>query len=245
MLRSASDSVPVWRARASVSACSGFSSSVTVLPTTAFWPSFSFGAWSIASTRTLVRMISELTTSATVLVGTLLALGKDHVDAVVRQDEAAGAGLRRNFGGDGAHAGGQDRRHEAGSVGPDQLLLADRLAGDEGRARDRARHLRGGVGAFAAANKGVAGRRGRPGLPLQVVGLERLAEADVGLGDENVDRRQLGDRLGGGGALSDPLARYAATPPAPTAIVSTTMRAVFIRFTFHITRRRFRRRDGS
>ena len=44
MLRSASDSVPVWRERASVSACSGFSSSVTVLPTTAFWPSFSFGA---------------------------------------------------------------------------------------------------------------------------------------------------------------------------------------------------------
>jgi len=39
----------------------------------------------------------------------------------------------------------------------------------------------------------------------------------------------------GGGLLSDPLARYAATPPAPTAMVRTTMRAVFIRFTFHIT----------
>ena len=60
MLRSASASVPVWRARASVSACSGLSSSVTVLPTTAFWPSFSFGAWSIARTRTFARMISEL-----------------------------------------------------------------------------------------------------------------------------------------------------------------------------------------
>ena len=44
MLRSASDSVPVWRERASVSACSGFSSSVTVLPTMALVPSFSFGA---------------------------------------------------------------------------------------------------------------------------------------------------------------------------------------------------------
>ena len=64
MLRSASDSVPLWRARASVSVCSGFSSSVTVLPTTVFWPSFSFGAWSIASTRIFGRMISELTTSA-------------------------------------------------------------------------------------------------------------------------------------------------------------------------------------
>jgi len=50
---------------------------------------------------------------------------------------------------------------------------------------------------------------------------------------------------GVGRGLSDPLARYAAMPPAPTAIVRTTMRAVFIRFTFHITPRRFRRRDGS
>ena len=49
----------------------------------------------------------------------------------------------------------------------------------------------------------------------------------------------------GAGLLSEPLARYAATPPAPTAMVRTTMRAVFIRFTFHITPRRFRRRDGS
>src|SRR5258708_31304682 len=38
----------------------------------------------------------------------------------------------------------------------------------------------------------------------------------------------------GGGFLSNPLARYAATPPAPRAIVRTTIRAVFIRFTIHI-----------
>jgi len=44
MLRSASASVPLWRARASVSACSGFSSSVTVRPTRELTPSFSFGA---------------------------------------------------------------------------------------------------------------------------------------------------------------------------------------------------------
>src|SRR5437867_2546072 len=64
MLRSASDMVPLWRARASVSACSGLSSSVTVLPTTLVWPSFSFGAWSMARTRTLLRITSELTISA-------------------------------------------------------------------------------------------------------------------------------------------------------------------------------------
>jgi hypothetical protein len=31
-------------------------------------------------------------------------------------------------------------------------------------------------------------------------------------------------------------------PPAPMAIARTTMRAVFIRFTFHMTLRRVRRR---
>ena len=35
---------PAWRDAARAAVCSGFSSSVTVLPTTVFWPSFSFGA---------------------------------------------------------------------------------------------------------------------------------------------------------------------------------------------------------
>ena len=38
----------------------------------------------------------------------------------------------------------------------------------------------------------------------------------------------------GRGLLSDPLARYAATPPALSAMVRTTMRAVYIRFTIYI-----------
>ncbi len=58
MLRSASDSVPSCCASASVSAWLGVSSSVAVLPTTTFWPSFSSTFWSIASTRTLVRIVS-------------------------------------------------------------------------------------------------------------------------------------------------------------------------------------------
>ena len=58
MLRSASDSVPIWRDSASVSAWRGLSSRVAVLPTTTCWPSFSSSVWSIARTRTLVRMIS-------------------------------------------------------------------------------------------------------------------------------------------------------------------------------------------
>ena len=44
-----------------------------------------------------------------------------HVDPVVGQDEAAGAGFRRDLGRDRPHAGGQDRRHEARAVGLDQL----------------------------------------------------------------------------------------------------------------------------
>ena len=126
----------------------------------------------------------------------LLALGKNHIDPVVRQDEAAGAGFRRDFGGDGAHAGRQDRGHEAGAVGPDQLLLPDRLAGDERRARDRARDLGLGIRAIAALDEGGAGGRRRPGLPLQILGLDRLAEADVDLRHENLDRLQLHDGCG-------------------------------------------------
>src|SRR4029450_794129 len=38
----------------------------------------------------------------------------------------------------------------------------------------------------------------------------------------------------GGGLSPNPLARYAATPPATRAMVRTTRRAVFIRFYFHI-----------
>ena len=232
MLRSASDSVPLWRERASVSVCSGFSSSVTVLPTSALVPSFSFGAWSIARTRILVRMISETGDVRALAVRVLVALGKKHVDAVVRQDEAAGAGFRRDFGGNGPEAGGQDRRHEAGSVGLHQLLLADRLAGDERRARDRAGDLLDGVGLAGAADEAAAGGRGRPGLPLQVVRLDRLAEADVRFGDENIDGLQLRDRLGRRRLVAEPLARYAAMPPAPMAMARTTMRAVFITLHF-------------
>ena len=197
MLRSASDSVPVWRARASVSACSGFSSSVTVLPTTVVLAVL-FLRRLVDREHADVRQddfgIDDIGRAG--WSGFFSRLDRMHVDAVVGQDEAAGAGLRRDFGRDGAHAGRQDRGHEAGSVGLDQLLLADRLAGDEGGARDRAGDLGRRIRPFVAADEDVARGRRRPGLPLQVLGLDRLAEADVGLGDENVDGRQLRDRRG-------------------------------------------------
>ena len=52
----------------------------------------------------------------------------DHVDVVVRKDEAAGRGVGRDLGGDRALARGQDRRHEALAFA-DQLRAAQRLAG--------------------------------------------------------------------------------------------------------------------
>ena len=53
---------------------------------------------------------------------------------------------------------------------------------------------------------------------IAVLGLDRLAEADVGFRDENIHGWQLRHRLGRRG-LSDPLARNAAMPPAPIAMV--------------------------
>src|SRR6267142_266335 len=130
------------------------------------------------------------------LVPIFLALGQDHVDAVVRQDESASAVFRRDLGRDSPHAGRQDRRHEAGAVGLDQLLFADRFTRDEGRARDRAGDFRDGVGLAAAVDEVAADGRRRPGLPLHIIGLDRLAERDVGFCDQNFYRRQLRDRFG-------------------------------------------------
>src|SRR6266446_2321499 len=65
------------------------------------------------------------------VIRALVVLRKNDVDPVVRQNKAAGAGLRRDFGRKGTHAGGQDRRHEARSIGLDQLLFTDRLACEE------------------------------------------------------------------------------------------------------------------
>src|SRR6266540_7196048 len=75
------------------------------------------------------------------LLGLLVEARQDDVDMIVRQDEAAGPGLRRDFGRDRALALRQDRRHVARARRLDQLGLADRLAGGERLARDRSAEL--------------------------------------------------------------------------------------------------------
>ncbi len=80
---------------------SGVSSSVAVVPITDLDPSGASSiCWSIARTRTLDR-----TVSVRKIVFVALA-DHDHVDTVVRQDEAAGAGCNRDLGRHGTLADG-------------------------------------------------------------------------------------------------------------------------------------------
>ena len=116
---------------------------------------------------------------------------------IIGQDESADAGLCRDLGRDRAHARRQNGRHVARALGLDQLGLADRLAGGERRARDRACELVDGVRPIVLADEGRSGGGGRPGLPAQVLRRDRRAEADIGIGDQNVDGFELRDRCRG------------------------------------------------
>src|SRR4051812_43712210 len=114
--------------------------------------------------------------------GFVVAERADDVDAVVRQDEAAGrasaAGVDRHR--DGAHAGRQDRRQEARAVGLDQLLAPDRLAAEEAAAGERARGLLDAVREFASPDERARRAVRRPRHPAQVGRLEVLPHRDVG-----------------------------------------------------------------
>jgi hypothetical protein len=105
----------------------------------------------------------------------------------------AGTGLRRDLDRDGAHALRQDRGHVAGARAFDQLGLADRLAGGERCARDRAGEHVDGVGPLALANEVGAGRGRRPGLPAQFLRRYLVAQADVGGGDQDIGGLELSD----------------------------------------------------
>src|SRR5262249_45257274 len=59
---------------------------------------------------------------------------------------------------------------------------------------NRARELRDRLGPVGAADEAAAGRGLGPGLPLQIVGVNRLTQPDVALRNENINSRQLGNR---------------------------------------------------
>ena len=111
--------------------------------------------------------------------GHAFSLGENDIHLVVRQDEAARARFGRNFSRNRAHAGRQDRSHEAGAIALHELGFADRFARDEGRACNGADDLAQRFGSIAAADEGGAGRCRRPGLPLHVVRSNGLAERDI------------------------------------------------------------------
>src|SRR5262249_35519997 len=77
---------------------------------------------------------------------------ENDVDVIVGQDESAGTGLRRDLDRDGPHARGQNCRHVAGAGGLDQFRFADRLAGGDRHARDRADQLIAALPAVALSN---------------------------------------------------------------------------------------------
>src|SRR6185503_15541599 len=64
---------------------------------------------------------------------------------------------------------------------------------DERRARDRAGEFLDSVCLAGAADE-IAGGRLRPGLPLQIIRLDRLAETDFRFRDQDVDRWKLRNR---------------------------------------------------
>src|SRR5882724_3381700 len=195
MLRSASDIVPAWRERASVSACSGFSSRVAVLPMIVLVPSFSFGAWSIARTRMLVRMISALTISGN--------LSSRFFSRLERITSTRSFGRMKPPAPVSGEISVEMARKPLGRIAamkPEPLALisfGSRIGSPVmNRARDRSGDLLDGVCLAGFADEAAVGGCGRPALPLHVVGLDRLAEANVRFCDENINRRHLRDWLG-------------------------------------------------
>jgi hypothetical protein len=137
------------------------------------------------------------------------AAGQDDVDAVVRQDEAAGAGS--------GEISVETARMPVGRIAamkpeprPSPASARGSARRHERRARDRAAIWVCGSGLLSRRMKAAAGGRGRPGLPLQVLGFTDWPSR-CRLGDENLDGRQLSARTG---RLLSPLADTATPRPA-------------------------------
>ena len=75
----------------------------------------------------------------------------------------------------------------SGEIGVDEFCFADRLAGDERHACDRAGQAFDRVRPILFLDGAGDIGAGRPGLPLHVLRRQRMAQLDVALGDQNVD----------------------------------------------------------
>ena len=163
----------------------------------------------------------------------LVAAREDHVDMVAGKNESAGAGFRRNFGRDRAHAARQHGGHVAGALGLDQPGFVDRLAGREGAARRSSRRCLRWHSACRSCGSwlGPADAVGHichfrsSGATAWPVPMSFWATRT-----STVSSWATG--AGAGGFSSDPPASRAARPPAAIATPSTTRRAAFITLHF-------------
>ena len=149
-------------------------SSVAVAPTWDCCPLF--GAWlfwSMASTRTLRSRVSATIAGVAAVRRGVDGMALHHVDAVARQDEAAGGGVDVHRHRDGAHARLQDHGHVAALAAADELGVGDRLVGQDRLAHDRAVELLHRL--VAAGDDGGGGRDG-------LIRLRRPAAAVVSAG---------------------------------------------------------------
>ena len=87
----------------------------------------------------------------------------------------------------------QDGSHEARAIGGDKLGVTDRLTRNERHTGDRAREFYCRVRAVGSTNEIGAGSCLRPCLPFNLVGRQRLSEADVGFRDKHLDGRSMYD----------------------------------------------------
>ena len=226
--------MPSWRDSASVSDWRGLSSSVAVLPTTTRWPSFSWTVWSIASTRTLLRMISLVWTSTPAAFSASLSRR-------LRITSTWSFGRMKPPAPVSGEISVEMARMPAGRIAamkPEPLALMS-LASRIGSPATN------GVRAIEPANcwtaSGLSLLRMKFGPAAAVGQVCHLMSAGATTWPmpisaeatriSTVSITAMG--AGAGAAFSDLLARKAASPPAPTATTRTRIRAVFIRFTFH------------
>ena len=113
---------------------------------------------------------------------------------IVGQDKAAGVGLGRNLDRDRAHALRQHRGEETGSLGHDDIGIADRIARHQRNAHDGAGEIGDRIRAVGLLDVIRIGRGRRPGLPSDVRSFDHLSPVELGFGDQHVRGFKLHDR---------------------------------------------------
>ncbi len=113
---------------------------------------------------------------------------KDHVDAVVRKDESARAGVCADRNRDGAHSRRHGRCEEARGVRVHGVRVGDRFTRDERRAHDNAGDRFCDFGLRIFGDEAARDRRLRPRFPADGSRVEGLTRRHFLGGNEDVRR---------------------------------------------------------